>query len=96
MCACVPPPPCRIAHRPPKTHIKRTLAGVLGRTLTRRALPRPPPLLISKKGQLADLLVFPYTRVRQYSLIGCRIGLTIKYGIILFFFLHEDICNADL
>jgi hypothetical protein len=37
---CVPPPPRQIARRPPKTRVKRTLDGVLGRAPTRRALPR--------------------------------------------------------
>ncbi len=84
MCACVPPPPHRIARRLPKTRINNAGWGPrVHPNLPRASL--PPPRLIRKKGQLPDLLVFPYTGVRQYSLIGYRIGLIIKYGIILVF-----------
>ncbi len=42
MCACVPPPPRRIARRSPKMRVKTTLVGVLRYAPIYRARPRPP------------------------------------------------------
>jgi hypothetical protein len=49
MCACVPPPPRRIACWSPRMRVKTTMVGVLGHAPLYRARPRPPLRQIGKK-----------------------------------------------
>jgi hypothetical protein len=64
MCACVPPPPCRIARRALKTRVKQHWLGSSDTpTLTARVPAPPPPRQISKKDRNieADLQFFLHT-----------------------------------
>ncbi len=71
MCACVPPPPRRIARRPPKTRVKQHWMG-----------PSDTPTLSTRQNSkkteiLRQSFSFSYTRMRQCSPIGYMIGETI-------------------
>jgi hypothetical protein len=61
---------------------KRWLGGPSDTPPLATCVPAPPaPNQLEKnRNTLADLLVFPYIPVRQYSLIGYIIGLIFKYG----------------
>ncbi len=75
MCACVPPPPRRIARRSPKMRVKQRWMGFSDTpTLAARVSAPPCAKTVKKTEILRRIFSFSYTRVRQCSPIGYMIG----------------------